>query len=114
MEFLKNLMHRVLNKIYKIFKSVYFKIFRARVECNICGWQDFHFISDEWHPNSICPNCYSQVRQRLFIGILQNLKEFNSNTILKNKKILHFAPDKGLVKIMKSYAKDYKTAGHER
>ena len=56
------------------------------VECNICNWQGRRFLDDFWHKKVMCPNCASDIRHRL---LHMSLKSFK----LKDKKILHFAPE---------------------
>lgn len=107
---MKNTSYSIVKKTKNLFRYYFLKVFGAKHQCNICGWNDTRFIDDEWHQNSICPNCSSQIRQRLFVGILQNSKKINFKTIIAEKKILHFAPDKSISKILKSYAKTYNTA----
>lgn len=104
------LLWRVAKKIRYYFCKVYFSIFKPHVICNICGWGEFHFRSDEWHRNSICPKCDSQVRHRLFWAILNNHKKYNKEIIIREKKILHFAPERKLRYCIQELSKDYKTA----
>lgn len=103
------MIQKIKKKLKRKLRLEYLKLF-GKVECNICDWKDLRFKSDFWHPNSICPNCNSQVRQRLFVGIIQNLNDFSIQKIIKDKNVLHFAPDKGLIKILKPNAQVYKTA----
>jgi SAM-dependent methyltransferase len=100
------------NKINRLIKPVYFVFIRPKVECNICGWKDFKFDSDKWHPHTICPNCNSQVRHRLFwagIHYCQNIKEVFS---FKGKRVLHFAPDRCLEKEIRKNANEYISADY--
>lgn len=63
------------------------------VECNICHWQGRQFLGNVWHKNITCPNCRSQVRQRLFIAALEHLPDLSFERTIDQKKILHFAPE---------------------
>ncbi|MGR0481710.1 MAG: methyltransferase domain-containing protein [Candidatus Electronema sp. V4] len=64
-----------------------------RVQCNLCGWEGRHFVSDAWHKHIKCPACGSNTRHRLFFCILQHSKEFSLDRLIKDKKLLHFAPE---------------------
>ena len=97
-------------KIIKIIKPYFYKVFSYNVECNICGWRDSKFLSDDWHQFSNCPNCYSKVRHRLFWFIINNSKSLNLKKLINNKKVLHFAPDKCLVKYLAKESGEYVTA----
>lgn len=103
---------KLLNNIGLVIKNGCFKIFKieGKVQCNICGWKDFKFKSDNWHANTICPNCKSSVRQRLFVEIIKHSKDLNIADLISNKKILHFAPDNCLKEILYASSKEYKTA----
>lgn len=81
-----------------------------KVCCNICRWEGRHFVSDAWHKHINCPKCRSGIRQRLFFATLQNNDELSFNTILKKKKILHFAPEALVGSNIKDQAAHYTTA----
>jgi ribosomal protein L37E len=100
-----------LKQIYLNLRVIYFKIFKSKVECNICGYQAFNFLSDSWHSYSICPNCGSGIRQRLLWASLTKLEDdvHLSKTIV-NKSILHFAPENYLKGLLNKNARRYKTA----
>ena len=73
-------------------------------ECNICEWvgEDFTSIKNPRLLNlklDICPNCKSNKRERLMYQYLT--KNINSNNPLK---VLHFAPEKSIEKLFKSYS----------
>lgn len=97
-------------RLKRLVKPLYFIVFPHKVECNICGWRDFKFYSDNWHPNTICPKCRSQIRQRLFWAAINNIKELSATELFNNKKVLHFAPDKCLRKILSRESGQYTTA----
>ena len=101
---------RVRRRIRFYFSKSYFTLFHPKVTCNICGWKDFRFNSDSWHPHTICPDCQSLVRHRLFWAILNNHKKFNKEHLIRDKAILHFAPEKGIKNCIKGLSKNYKTA----
>ena len=65
--------------------------------------------SDSWHQYIICPKCKSGVRQRLLWAIL-NSKDWSFNEIIKEKRVIHFAPEKILTNLLEPMAFKYKTA----
>lgn len=84
------------------------------VACNICGWSGVRFVSNQWSKYAICPGCSSGVRHRLLFAALQYLPEFAYADLLKNKKILHFAPKPALKKQLERSAAIYDTADYYR
>jgi len=107
-----NFLNKVAWKSKYYFSKVAFRIFKLKpnVVCNICGWVDFNFYSDKWHPYTICPNCISQVRHRLFWAILNKDNKYNKEKILRDKTVLHFSPEIQLKDSIKALTKNYKTA----
>lgn len=103
-------MNKITSRLFSKFHKIYFNTFNLNVECNICHYKTNRFYSDSWHLYCICPNCKSDVRQRLLIASLSNLEDFSFNKIIKDKDILHFAPEKQIIKLIKDKAKTYKTA----
>jgi SAM-dependent methyltransferase len=91
-------------------QQFYFHIAGSKVECNICNFKANKFNSGSWHLYCTCPLCSSMVRQRLLIASLTYLDELSFNRIINDKKVLHFAPEKSLRKLIQSKAKEYKTA----
>jgi SAM-dependent methyltransferase len=74
--------------------------------CPICGYKGF-FRPFGWpvRPEANCPGCGSLERHRLF------KLWFNRNSdFLKDKRILHFAPEKALGPILRECASAYTTA----
>ena len=88
----------------------YFLSFPKNVECNICGWKGRHFLSDSWHKNTTCPSCNSDIRHRLLIAALNLIPDLSYDKIVKEKNILHFAPETGIMSIIKKRTHFYKTA----
>lgn len=84
------------------------------VECNVCGWQGRHFVSDSWHLYITCPNCYSKIRHRLLAAALAHIKQISYQKIIQNKCILHFAPEDMISTIIKRKAAFYLTADLKR
>jgi SAM-dependent methyltransferase len=50
------------------------------------------------------------VRQRLLVASFQLLDDFHFDKIIRDKKVLHFAPEASVGTLIKGIAKDYKTA----
>ena len=108
-QLLRNL-KKLLRKLLIIPGQVYYSIAGSKVECNVCNYKTNKFHSDSWHLYSSCPNCFSSIRQRLLIASLTFLDQFNFEKIIKAKKVLHFAPEKFVGKLIKKHSQDYKTA----
>ena len=104
------LIRRDVIKQYLKLSQVYFKITGYKVECNICHYKANKLNSDMWHLYTGCPNCGSGIRQRLIMASFVFLDDFNFDKIIKDKNILHFAPEKELGRIIQRHAKNYKTA----
>lgn len=79
------------------------------MKCNICNYKTNKFNSDNWHLYNICPNCGLDIRHRLLVASLQLLDDFHYDKIIKNKKILHFSPERNIVDLFKNIAKEYET-----
>ena len=80
------------------------------IRCNICGWQGSRFLSDEWHPHTVCPSCFSVVRHRLLIAALTEIEELSFTNIIKDRRALHFAPEPLIKSALSTYAGKYVTA----
>ena len=110
-------MRSILRKIKSIIRKTltfpvqaYYTVAGSQFECNICHYKTNRFDSDSWHEFSICPRCRSQVRHRLLWAALMKLPDFSAEKILRNKSILHFAPEVLLGKQFKKLTHQYKTA----
>jgi len=89
----------------------------AGVECNICGWEGRAFAGDHWHPETVCPNCGSQVRHRLFTATLDgqsNRPDLAEKQLLTGKEVLHFAPERQLRERIRIISKKHTTADFDR
>lgn len=100
---------RIVRKLNRI-AARYYLAFPKRVECNICGWQGKHFISDDWHENIICPQCGLEVRHRLLWASLTEIEELKLEKLVEDKRILHFAAESQLSPKFANLAKSYQTA----
>ena len=85
-------------------------VLQSDVECNLCGWRGARFESDNWHPYTICPNCYSQVRHRLLAATLARHKDLSYAHLVDGKAVLHFAPEPSLANLIKRRATIYRAA----
>lgn len=68
------------------------------VNCPCCGWRGNHFLSAGQRNNVLCPKCGSFERHRLYYLYLKNVLPTD-----KKIKILHFAPEKIITNLFKSY-----------
>jgi len=100
---------RVLNKL-KSLATLRYISFPDLVQCNLCGWKGRRFLSDSWHPYSVCPRCHSEVRHRLLIASLTYIEGISYEVICQNKQMLHFAPELMIQSILQQYAAKYVTA----
>ncbi len=91
-------------------KTPYFKCYPPPLRCNICNWGDTRFGSNQWHRYTICPQCGSKIRQRLFWAATQWAPQLGDGQVLRGKRVLHFAPDKCLTQKIAAEASHYVTA----
>jgi len=111
----------MINKIKRKYKSlikivginidqIYFSFVQNKVECNICGYKANQLESDSWHLFTVCKKCRSGVRQRLLWATFQHSEKYNLAKSIKEKRVLHFAPEKTLSNLLRKEASFYKTA----
>jgi len=101
---------RMLSSPLRYIEQLYLNATGSKFECNTCRHKSNRFKSNSWHLYSVCPNCTSNVRQRLLAASLQYLDTFSIETLISHKRVLHFAPEPPLKKLIKEKARDYKTA----
>lgn len=99
----------ILRKAKSIFGSTLLS-YPKNIQCNICGWEGRHFLSDSWHNHINCPRCRSGIRQRLFFASLQNIDNLSFDRLIHNKKILHFSPEDIISSIIRNKSAHYFTA----
>ena len=99
------LVQRIKNKIRNLSRR-----FPKKVVCNICGWWGRRFDSDQWHPNTICWQCHSMVRHRLFVQAWKSIDGLRFEDIIDGKRILHFAPEEQTTHMLRARAGNYRTA----
>lgn len=113
---MKNKIRECLVKIFLYLSRIYF--FGEKYECSCCGKKFRRFLNFnyklpiynkniylETYKNTICPYCLSLPRHRIICEYLNN----NIN-LLKNKKILIFAAERGIKKWLDNRNIKYKTA----
>lgn len=87
------------------------------VECNVCGWRGARLTDDTWHAGTVCPDCRSQVRHRMFAALLDgrsSLAGWEEIPLFAEKEVLHFAPERQLRERVKKAAKRHVTADFDR
>lgn len=95
---------KILRRIKKVFYSYIYPLLLSKgnkkVECPFCGWKGMFFLSlsVERRKNALCPRCGSLERHRLYYLYLKKLIPAT-----KRVKVLHFAPEKILTNLFKSY-----------
>jgi SAM-dependent methyltransferase len=82
------------------------------VECNACGWEGKHFVSDGWHEQTQCPKCRSGVRHRLLIAALTHCEDLSLERLVRGKRVLHFAPERLIERRLRETAGTYVTADY--
>jgi len=107
---IKKIIQSVNYRSSRVLKPILFNFKTPNVVCNICGWKDFKFESNIWHPKTICSNCRSQIRHRLFWAVCTNNGALSIKNLFEDKKIIHFAPDKCLIEPLSKICKEYITA----
>ena len=93
-------------------KQTGYSMFGSKVECNICHYKAQKLNSDIWHQYSVCPKCWSGVRQRLLWAVLNDSKDWHIEKLISNKRVLHFAPEKVISKLIEPLAAKYTTADY--
>lgn len=103
------LVQRITRKLNTI-AARYYLASPKLVECNICGWQGKHFLSDGWHEHITCPQCGLEVRHRLLWASLTEIEALKLEKLVKGKRVLHFAAEPLFSQKLAPLAKTYTTA----
>ena len=82
------------------------------VTCNVCGWTGRRFDSDQWHPHTICWKCQSMVRHRLVVEAWQRIEGLTFGDLVQGKRVLHFAPEEPIQRLLQPRAATYRTADY--
>ena len=104
------LIKKSLKKLYIKASQLYYAITGSKVECNICHYKANKLGSNRWHLYTVCPNCDSRVRNRLLFAAFTYCDDFSFGKLINDKSVLHFAPEASAREIIRSKAKNYKTA----
>lgn len=95
-----------INDLYHTYSPILLPKSRLKVECPSCGWKGPSFLPNAGRANARCPKCDSKERHRLYYLYLKE----NIPTDQKIK-VLHFAPEKILTSLFRSYKNiDYVSA----
>ena len=81
-----------------------------RVQCNVCGWRGRCLFSDSWHLHIVCPGCGSQIRHRLLYAAVKMIANIEIKDLIQGKRILHFAPEPAISKLLVEKAAKYVSA----
>jgi hypothetical protein len=80
------------------------------VQCNVCHWRGRHFKSDLWHKHSVCPICRCSIRHRLLCAALEHIEKLSWNRIVRARRVLHFAPERQIERMLRASATSYFSA----
>lgn len=95
---------KIVKKLNDLYYTYIPNLFSARedikVECPCCGWRGIEFLPNgvDVRKNARCPNCDSLERHRMYFLYLKN--KIPSD---KHFKVLHFAPERILTRLFRSY-----------
>ena len=98
----------MINPIYRA--KHWLRRIQAPYSCKLCGWFGDEFGSDQWHPRTLCPQCKTQVRHRLLLATLSGPGRFNFKNLFEGKRVLHFAPEIHLRRLIEPLAATYTTS----
>jgi len=100
-ETLYGLFNKIANRMSTIYCIYLWPLFTDHnVQCPFCGWQGKEFLPFGVirRENAKCPKCGSLERHRLFYLYLKKVIPID-----RKIKVLHFAPEKILTKLFRSY-----------
>lgn len=82
----------------------------GEVTCNICGWTGAALADNPWLPRTACPRCFSQLRHRLLVAALTTFPGLGIDALVRGKRVLHFAAERGVADVFRNAAERYVTA----
>lgn len=90
---------RKMSDLYYIY--IYPLLSKKKIECPFCGWKAKIFLPFGVKPrkNARCPKCGSLERHRLYYLYLKEILPKD-----KQLKVIHFAPEKIITSLLKSYS----------
>jgi SAM-dependent methyltransferase len=103
----------MIKKVLRKSKKLYHRFLLRHpknVRCNLCGWSGNRFFDTGWHKHVQCPECNAQIRQRIFWASVNEMNDGDLKGILKDKDVLHFAPEVKLGQLIEAQCRSYKTA----
>ena len=80
------------------------------VECPLCGYEARQFADNPWHARTVCPKCRTETRHRLLAAALKRLPEYRHEKLLSGKRVLHFAPEAAIRRLVRDRAGQYSSA----
>jgi SAM-dependent methyltransferase len=101
MNFSQKLSKKV-SDVYHSYSPILLPASRLKVECPFCGWKGTSFLPNgvDARPNARCPKCNSLERHRLYYLYLKKVIPAD-----RPVKVLHFAPEKILSNLFRSFPK---------
>lgn len=87
---------------FRMYREVFPDDATYTCHCNICGYRHCGFLEHNGRKDALCPICFNLERHRHLFVFLVGLLPF-----LKNRRVLHFAPEELLRKLFTSGQADY-------
>lgn len=93
---------KIINKLNILFQARLMPFLVGKdvpAVCPCCNWRGKKFLSARNRNNAVCPKCGSLERHRLYYLFLKDVLP-----IERKFKVLHFAPEKIITQLFKSYS----------